>query len=240
MRVIGFAVVLALGFALVPVEAHTQQAGKVYRVGYLYEGSASAELPAIGLDGLRRGLRALGWTEGGNLVIEARFAEGKREQLAGLAADLIRLNVDVIVAAPNTPTALAAKKATTTVPIVMTARADPVAAGLVASFAKPGGNVTGVAALNTDVVGKRIQIFLEAVPGISEIGVLVRLDNPGGVQNWEMANAAGINRPTCGFTSNRRSFTPSLEVREPSLRSRTSASAQCWSPQTNRSISSAT
>jgi putative ABC transport system substrate-binding protein len=192
MRLIGLAVVLAFGFALVPVEAHTQQAGKVYRVGYLFEGPANAIMhPSLGtgLNGLRQGLRALGWTEGDNLVIEARYAEGKPERLAGLAAELIRLNVDVIVALPNTPTALAAKKATTTVPVVMMA-ADPVAAGLVASLAKPGGNITGVAVLNTEIVVKRVELLLEAVPGISEIGYLVRADNPGTVQAWEVAKAA--------------------------------------------------
>src|SRR5882724_1145148 len=190
MRRIGLAVVLAFGFTLVPVEAHTQQAGKVYRVGYLFEGSSNAVTSlGTGLNGLKQGLRALGWTEGENLVIEARFAEGKPERLAGLAAELIRLNVDVIVALPNTPTALAAKKATTTVPVVMTA-ADPVAAGLVASLAKPGGNITGVAVLNTEIVVKRVELLLEAVPGISEIGYLVRADNPGTVQAWEVAKAA--------------------------------------------------
>ena len=191
MRRIGLAIVLTFTLLVAPLAVDAQQAGKVYRLGYLSEGSADERLPpSVGLNGLRQGLRDLGWTEGVNLVIESRFAEGKSERLAGLAAELIRLNVDVIVATPNTPTALAAKKATTTVPIVAMMGADPVAVGLVAGLAKPGGNVTGVAALNTDVVGKRIQIFLEAVPGISEIGYLVRLDNPGGVQGWEVANAA--------------------------------------------------
>ena len=192
MRRIGLVVVLAFGLALVPVEAETQQAGKVYRLGYLSEGAANAVLPAslgTGLNGLRQGLHDLGWSEGKNLIIQARFAEGKPERLAGLAAELIRLNVDVIVAAPNTPTAMAAKKATTTVPVVMTA-ADPVAAGLVASLAKPGGNVTGVAVLNVEVIGKRIEILREAIPGVSEIGYLVRADNPAGVQGWEVAKAA--------------------------------------------------
>ena len=146
MRRIGLAVVLALGFALLPVEAHAQQAGKVYRVGYLFEGPANAVMhPSLGtgLNGLRQGLRDLGWSEGKNLVIEARFTEGKPDRLAGLAAELIRLNVDIIVALPNTPAAMAAKQATTTVPVVMSA-ADPVAAGLVASLAKPGGNITAL------------------------------------------------------------------------------------------------
>jgi putative ABC transport system substrate-binding protein len=125
-----------------PLAAEAQQAGKVYRVGYLSQSSASAGLPES-LSGLRLGLRDLGWTEGENLVIEARFTEGKSERLAALVADLIRLNVDVIVAV-ETPVAMAAKKATTTVPIVLLS-GDPVAAGLVASLAKPGGNITGIA-----------------------------------------------------------------------------------------------
>jgi len=193
MRRIGLAVVLAFGLALVPVEANTQQAGKVSRVGYLFEGAANAVMhPSLGtgLNGLRQGLRALGWTEGENLVIEARFAEGKPERLAGLAAELIRLNVDVIVAAPNTPTAMVAKKATTTVPVVMIAGADPVAAGLVASLAKPGGNITGVAVLNNEIVVKRVEMLLEAVPGISEIGYLLRAGSPATAPAWEMAKAA--------------------------------------------------
>jgi ABC-type uncharacterized transport system substrate-binding protein len=192
MRLIGLAVVLAVGLSLVPVEANTQQAGKVYRVGYLFEGSADAVMHAslgTGLNGLTQGLRDLGWSEGKNLVIEARFAEDKPERLAGLAAELIRLNVDVIVALPNTPTALAAKKATTTVPVVMMA-ADPVAAGLVASLAKPGGNITGVASLNNEVVVKRIEMLLEAVPGISEIGYLLRANSPAAAQAWGVAGAA--------------------------------------------------
>ena len=129
MRLIGFA--LPLIWTFVPFTTEAQQAGKVYRVGY------------FGLHGLRQGLRDKGWIEGENLVIEARFTESKPERLAGLVADLIRLNVDAIVAR-DTPTAIAAKKATTTVPIVMIT-GDPVAAGLVTSLAKPGGNVTGVA-----------------------------------------------------------------------------------------------
>jgi putative ABC transport system substrate-binding protein len=192
MRRIGLAVVLAFGLALVPVEAHTQQAGKVYRVGYLFEGSADAVMHAslgTGLNALSQGLRDLGWSEGKNLVIEARYAENKPERLAGLADELIRLNVDVIVAAPNTPTAMVAKRATTTVPVVMMS-ADPVAAGLVASLAKPGGNITGVAVLNTEIVVKRVELLLEAIPGISEIRYLVRANNPGTVQAWEVAKAA--------------------------------------------------
>ena len=171
-----------------PYTAGAQQVGRVYRLGYLSQSSASAVLPearGVGLSGLRRGLRDLGWTEGENLVIEARFTEGKSERLAGLVADLIRLNVDAIVAV-DTPVAMAAKKATTTVPIVVIS-GDPVAAGLVASLAKPGGNITGFANQTAEVRLKAIQTFLEAVAGISEIGYLVRPDNAVVVQGWQTA-----------------------------------------------------
>jgi len=167
-----------------PLAAEGQQVGKVYRLGYLSPGSQeSAVLPESGLNRLKRELRDLGWIEGKNLVIEARFTEGKSERLPGLVADLIRLNVDVIVTG-NTPPVLAAKKATTTVPIVMTA-SDPVTDGLVASLAKPGGNVTGVALQQREMRAKAIQTFLEAVPGISNIGYLVAPDNPASVRGWE-------------------------------------------------------
>jgi len=162
----------------------------MYRLGYLSQASSNEVLPetrGLGLSGLRKGLRDIGWTEGENLVIEARFTEGKPERLAGLAADLIRLNVDAIVA-PDTPTARAARQATTTVPIVMLT-GDPVAAGLVASLAKPGGNVTGIANQMLEVRARAIQTLLEAVPGISEIGYLVRPDNPAVVQGWQAVKA---------------------------------------------------
>jgi len=175
MRLIGLAVLFAF-WAFAPRATEGQQTGKVYRVGYLSQGSQSASLPETSFNGLRRGLRDLGWTEGGNLIIEGRWTEGKSERLAGLVTDLLRLNVDVIVTT-ETPTAVAAKKATTTVPIVTTS-ADPIAAGLVASFAKPGGNVTGMALQTVEGRVKAIQIFLEAVPGISEIAYLVIPDNP--------------------------------------------------------------
>ena len=182
MRLIGLAVLFAF-WAFAPRATEGQQTGKVYRVGYLSQGSQSASLPETSFNGLRRGLRDLGWTEGGNLIIEGRWTEGKSERLAGLVADLLRLNVDVIVTT-ETPTAVAAKKATTTVPIVTTS-ADPVATGLVASFAKPGGNVTGIALQTVEGRLKAIQIFLEAVPGISEIGYFVVPDNPAQVRGLQ-------------------------------------------------------
>jgi putative ABC transport system substrate-binding protein len=195
MRLIGLELLLAI-CVLVPSATEGQQPGKVYRLGYLSQGSMSAALPedrGIGLSGLRRGLRDLGWKVGENLVIEARFTEGKPGRLDGLAAELIRLNVDVIVAT-DTPASMAAKKATTTVPIVVTS-GDPVAAGLVASLAKPGGNVAGLAMQTLEVRAKTIQTFLEAVPGISEIGYLVPPDNPAAVQGWQ---AVQVVTPSLG------------------------------------------
>jgi len=209
MRLIGL--VFALGLALMAVAADAQQAGKVYRLGYLSQGTSAAVLPesrGVGFNGLRRGLRDLGWTEGGNLIIEARWTEGKSERLAGLVADLIRLNLDVIVTG-DTLTTMAAKKATATVPIVMAGSGDPVAAGLVASLAKPGGNVTGVTNQDPETRAKSIQIFLEVVPGISEIGYLVRPDNPASVKVWQAANAAA---PQLGVKLRRFDVTQPAEL----------------------------
>src|SRR5678815_1916409 len=125
--------------------AQAQQTGKVFRIGYLDVSAASGS--AVLVDAFRQELSKLGWIEGKNIAFEYRFAEQKRERLPELAADLVRLKVDLIVVAA-TPPALAAKKATTTIPIVMASAGDPVATGLVASLARPGGNVTGFSNLS--------------------------------------------------------------------------------------------
>ena len=135
----------SLRFAL-PLDA--QQPGKIFRIGFLDASTASGS--AVLLDAFRQELSKLGWIEGKNITIEYRFAEQKSERLPELAADLVRLKVDLIVVAAR-PTALAAKKATTTIPIVMTNVADPVGAGLVASLARPGGNVTGLSSLSPEL-----------------------------------------------------------------------------------------
>ena len=120
---------------------------------------------------MRQGLRDLGYVEGRNVVIEIRDAEGEAERLPALAAELVALKVDVIVA-PNTPQALAAKQATRTLPIVFSFVADPVASGLVTSLARPGGNVTGLSSLTPELVGKRLELLTQAVPGVSRVAVL--------------------------------------------------------------------
>ena len=156
--------------------AAAQQPAKVYRIGYLSAGSATTTYtrPA---EALRQGLRELGWVEGRNLAIEYRYAEGHADRLPALAEELMRLKVDVIVASP-TPSALAAKNATPTIPVVGLGLAQPVAVGLVESLARPGGNVTGLTyGADTDIAGKQLQLLKEVVPGVRRVAVLY---NPAG------------------------------------------------------------
>jgi putative ABC transport system substrate-binding protein len=151
-----------------PAVAEAQQPRKIYRIGYLASvrgGPASTE------DALRSGLRDLGYIEGQNLFIESRSAEGKVDRLPGLVADLIRLNVNVIVVT-SIQGALAAKKATQSVPIVFAVAQDPVGSGLVTSLAKPGGNLTGVTDIARELAGKRLELLKETVPRISRVAVL--------------------------------------------------------------------
>jgi ABC-type uncharacterized transport system substrate-binding protein len=155
--------------------AHAQQAGKVARVGFLDSSTASGM--AVLIDALRQELSKLGWIEGKNLTIDYRFAENKgAERLLELAAELVRLKVDLIVVSTTGPT-LAAKSATTTIPIVMTRVGDPVGEGLVASLARPGGNVTGLSTLATELNTKRLEILKDAVPKLARVGLLRQ---PGG------------------------------------------------------------
>src|SRR5262249_49987942 len=154
-----------------------QQTGKVRRVGYLDAGTASGS--AVLVDAFRQELIKLGWIEGKNITIEYRFAEQKFESLLELAADLVRLKVDVIVAA-STGATLAAKSATATIPIVMTNSGDPVAAGLVASLARPGGNVTGNSGLSPQLNTKRLEILKDAVPKLARVGLLRQTEGGAG------------------------------------------------------------
>ena len=148
---------------------HAQQPGKILRIGFLDASTASAN--AVLLDAFRQELKKLGWIEGKNIAIEYRFAEQKPERLPELAADLVRLKVDLIVVSGLTM-ALAAKKATTTIPIVMATSADPVGAGLIASLARPGGNVTGLSSLPDELGTKRLEILKDAVPKLTRVGLL--------------------------------------------------------------------
>jgi putative ABC transport system substrate-binding protein len=145
-----------------------QQAAKIARIGYLSLDTATS---AGNREAFLQGLRDLGYVEGRNVVIEVRDAEGRNERLPALAAELVALKVDVIVA-PSTPGAMAAKQATKTIPVVFTALSDPVTSGLVTSLARPGGNITGVSFLAPEQVGKRLERLKEAVPGVSRVAVL--------------------------------------------------------------------
>jgi putative ABC transport system substrate-binding protein len=149
--------------------AQAQQAGKIFHIGVLDSSTASG-MAAL-FEAFRQELSKLGWIEGKNITIEYRFAEQKNERLPELAAELVRLKVDLIVASGG-PTPLAAKGATSTIPIVMTTHADPVGAGLVASLARPGGNVTGNSSLAPELNTKRLEILKDAVPKLARVGLL--------------------------------------------------------------------
>jgi putative tryptophan/tyrosine transport system substrate-binding protein len=150
--------------------ADAQQTGKVARIGFLDASTASGS--AVSLEAFRQEMSRLGWIEGKNITIEYRFAEQKGERLPELTADLVRLKVDLIVASGGTPSSLAAKSATTTIPIVMTNPGDPVGSGLVASLARPGGNVTGLSSLSFQLNTKRLEILKDAVPKLARVGLL--------------------------------------------------------------------
>jgi ABC-type uncharacterized transport system substrate-binding protein len=155
-----------------PLAAGAQQpAGRVYRVGYLSIGSREQTLDFI--RAFEEGLRSLGYRVGENVIIEYRFADGEMERLPANAADVVRLGVDIIVATGAIPNTVAAMKATTTIPIVMTTGLDPVSTGLVASLARPGGNVTGLTVdAGGEILGKRFELLKETLPNLSRLGIL--------------------------------------------------------------------
>jgi putative ABC transport system substrate-binding protein len=165
------------GLLAAPLAADAQQAGKVPRIGFLGTRTLSDTSPY--LDAFRQGLRELGWVEGQNIVIDDRFAEGRFDRLPDLAAELVRLKVAIIVAAP-TPAVVAAKKATETIPIVAIAVGDPVGIGLIASLARPGGNVTGLSfSVGLEIAGKGLELLKETVPKVRRVAVLSNPANPG-------------------------------------------------------------
>ena len=166
-KVVGLGLCAVLFALSVPADA--QQTGKIFRIGFLDNSTASGS--AVLLEAFRQEMRKLGWIEEKNITIEYRFSEQKNERLPELAAELVRLKVDLIVVTGNAA-ALAAKSATTTIPIVMTSGGDPVDAGLIASLARPGGNVTGLSTLTTELNTKRLEILKDAVLRLSRVGFL--------------------------------------------------------------------
>jgi putative ABC transport system substrate-binding protein len=179
--------VLVLGTLAVPRAAPAQQAGKVPVIGYL--DGASPSLTRHLREAFRQELQQHGWVEGRNVVIEYRSAEGRNERFPEMAAEMVRLNVSVIVVAGE-PMILAAKQATSTIPIVMAAVGDPVGRGFVASLARPGGNITGVSNLAIDLIGKWMELLREAVPQLAKVAVLRNPTNPSHAAFWRAAQDA--------------------------------------------------
>jgi len=173
-------VTCTLSLLVVSLAAEAQPAGKVYRIGILAADTASSASTTGFMEVFQQGLRDLGWVEGQNIALEYRWAEGRYERFPNLAAELVRLKVDVLVA-PITPAALAATHATRTIPIVMVGVHDPVGSGLVASLARPGGNVTGLSLLSPQLVGKQFEFLTEVVPTVSRVAVLWNPASPGHV-----------------------------------------------------------
>jgi putative ABC transport system substrate-binding protein len=193
---------IAGGLLAAPLAAQAQPAGKVPRIGFLFSGASG---PAREVDTFRQGLRDLGYIEGQNIAIEYRFAGGQVERLPELAAELVRLKLDVIVA-PYTPPALAAKRATSTIPIVFAVVADAVGAGLIANFARPGRNITGLTSSSVELGGKRLELLKQVVPKASRVAVLY---NPADRSNVLVLKQLQESAPTLALT-----LQP-LEVREP-------------------------
>src|SRR5262245_14745977 len=177
MRLIGLAVVLAVSLFITPLAAGAQDPTKVPRIGYLRPSHGTATLDAR-LAAFRKALRELGYVEGKSILIEFRSAEGNADRLPVLAAELVRLKVDVIVAEGGTASVLAAKNATQTIPIVFPTIGDPVAQGVVTSLARPGGNLTGLSLQTPDTAGKVLELLREIVPKATRVGLLVNPDNP--------------------------------------------------------------
>ena len=175
-------IALLAGAVVWPPAAWAQQGGKVYRIGILETIPASQN--TANLDALRKGLRALGYIEGQNLSIEYSSADGIAERFPELAAELVRLQVDLIVTR-GTPAAQAAKNATATIPVVMAAIGEPLAVGVVAGLARPSGNVTGLSSLTTELAGKRVELAKEMMPGIARVGLLHNMGNPVVPPQWE-------------------------------------------------------
>jgi ABC-type uncharacterized transport system substrate-binding protein len=169
LTVITLAIPVALLFLAAPLDAQALQSAKMAQIGFLSLSSPSGVV--LWRQAFRQGLTDLGWVEGENVRIEYRYAEGRIERLPDLAADLVRLKVDVIVTALNTD-ALAAQKATSTIPIVMASAADPIGTGLVESLARPGGNITGLTSIVPELAGKRLELLKEVVPNLSRVAVL--------------------------------------------------------------------
>ncbi len=189
----GFLALIGGAAAAWPLAVRAQQPAKVPRIGFLFYGSPD---PAPELDSFRQGLRELGYVEGQSIVIEYRFARGRVEQLPALAVELVGLKPDVIVT-PGTPASVAAKQATTTIPIVFAGVADAVGAGLIANFARPGGNITGLTSISAELGGKRLELLKGVVPNAARVAVLY---NPADQSNVLILKELQEAAPALGLT----------------------------------------
>ena len=170
-----------------PLASQAQQAGKVATIGLMGSGTAAAQHQWTSAFVLR--LRELGWAEGRNVAIEYRWAEGRSERFAEIAAEFVRLKVDLILT-HNTPPVLAAKQVTTVIPIVFATAGDPVGSGLVTSLARPGGNVTGLSSQAPDAAGKRLELLREMIPGLQRLAILADVGNPFAAQDRDLTRKA--------------------------------------------------
>jgi putative ABC transport system substrate-binding protein len=169
---------LALSLLMAPLAVEAQPVGQVRRIGFLALGSRAVISTSPRFEAFTQALRELGWVEGQNLVVEPRYAEGRAEHLPDLAADLVNLQVEVMVVAGGAPAVRAAQHATRTIPIVGVIMGDPVGEGLVAGLAQPGGNITGISGAPREIAGKRLELFKEAVPAVTRVAVLANPANP--------------------------------------------------------------
>jgi putative ABC transport system substrate-binding protein len=204
LRTVGLLIALVVWLLAASVSSQAQQPKRVPKIGFLVPSPLSTD--AIFVESFRDGLRELGYREGQSIDIELRTAEGKPERLPALTAELARLKVDIIVTSGQ-PAIRAAMEATSTIPIVMAISGDAVGTGLVASLARPGGNLTGLSILAPELTGKRLQLLKETVPRISRVAVLWNPTNPDSQLNWKAAQTAG---QVLGLALQ------SLEVRDPS------------------------
>jgi len=187
MRLIVLAVALGVSCSLAPIALVAQPSDKVYRIGVLERTPVAVN--AANLEGFRQGLRVLGYIEGKNLAIEYRSADGRDERFPELAAELAQLKVDLILTR-GTPAALAAKRATSSIPVVITGVGDPVGQGIIASLPRPGGNITGLSATVTEIYPKRVEILRELVPKATRIAALFNMGNPAIPRQWKEVETA--------------------------------------------------
>jgi putative ABC transport system substrate-binding protein len=197
------------GAAASPVVARAQQPAKVWRIGMMERDRQ--ELGSANLAAFRNGLRENGYIEGQNLVIDYRFADGRDERFPEMAAELVRLKVDLITAR-GIPAVLAVKNATGAIPVVMTGVGDPLASGIVASLARPGSNVTGLSSFSNEVQAKRVELLRDLVPGIRRIASLYDLGNPGSAVGWEGTQLAARSLAIEAFAVDVRDVRGALDL----------------------------